>query len=166
MKIFTFLALFLFFLSSCSSMKNIDFERDNRTPRELDQEARFGRVMSTDKFFDSDFFSNSSDKVTINILFETVLEKLSFMPLNSVDSNSGVIITDWFSTDDNKKQRIKFNAKINDAMLNDESLQIKMYKQTFDGSIWNSVDADIEFVNKIKASILDEARKLQIAGEL
>ena len=38
---------------------------------------------------------------TGSITFQTALDKISFMPLSSVDSMSGVIVTDWFNVEDN-----------------------------------------------------------------
>ena len=56
-----------------------------------------------------------------SIVFETALDKLSFMPLASVDSNAGVIITDWYGINDNQ-DRIKINIRVINQTLEDLSL--------------------------------------------
>ena len=55
-----------------------------------------------------------------SIVFETALDKLSFMPLASVDSNAGVIITDWYGINDNQ-DRIKINIRVINQTLEDNS---------------------------------------------
>ena len=100
-----------------------------------------------------------------SILFNVALDKISFMPLISVDANSGVIVTDWYSFDGGKS-RIKVNIRVINEEMNDDSLAINLFKQTFDESVWVDKGMDVEQANKIKTSILSSARNLKIASEL
>ena len=45
------------------------------------------------------------------------MDKVGFMPLISVDSMSGVIVTDWYSLDDGES-RIKINIRVVDQEMN------------------------------------------------
>ena len=94
-----------------------------------------------------------------------MLDKLSFMPLASVDSASGVVITDWYAVDADKL-RIKINVRIIDNQLTDDSIVVQIFKQEFDGSKWNDLGLDSEQAKKIKTSILSEARTLKSAIDL
>ena len=100
-----------------------------------------------------------------SIVFETALDKLSFMPLASVDSNAGVIITDWYGINDNQ-DRIKINIRVINQTLEDSSINVTMFQQKFDGSKWVDTKTDGIQSEKIKNSILEDARKLQATIDL
>ena len=93
------------------------------------------------------------------------LEKIEFMPLLSVDAGSGVIVTDWYSFDEGKT-RVKINIRVINEELNDDSLAINLFKQTFENSVWVDKGIDQTQAAKIKNSILSTARNLKIASEL
>ena len=100
-----------------------------------------------------------------SIVFETALDKLNFMPLASVDSNAGVIITDWYGINDNQ-DRIKINIRVINQTLEDSSINVTMFQQKFDGSKWVDTATDGMQSEKIKNSILEDARKLQATIDL
>jgi len=100
-----------------------------------------------------------------SLTFNVILDKLSFMPLASVDSASGIVITDWYAVEENEL-RIKINVRLLDSELTDNSISVQMFKQRFDGSKWVDQGLDTEKANKIKESILSEARSLKTAIDL
>ena len=100
-----------------------------------------------------------------SIVFETALDKLSFMPLASVDSNAGIIITDWYGINDNQ-DRIKINIRVINQTLDDNSISVTIFQQKFDGSKWVDTATDGTQSEKIKNSILEDARKLQATIDL
>ena len=100
-----------------------------------------------------------------SITFQTALDKVSFMPLASVDAASGVIITDWYNIDGNDL-RIKINIRIYDQEMTDDSVNVQMFKQNFDGAKWSDEGNDEMQASKIKKAILDEARVLQATIDL
>ena len=100
-----------------------------------------------------------------SITFKVALDKIDFMPLISVDSMSGVIVTDWYSLDEGKN-RIKINIRIVDQNMTDESLVVSLFTQSLDGDRWVDEGINSEQSLKIKESILSSARSLKIASEL
>ena len=100
-----------------------------------------------------------------SITFNVALDKVGFMPLISVDSMSGIIVTDWYSLDDGES-RIKINIRVVDQELTNESLTVSLFTQTLDGDRWIDQGINSEQSLKIKESILTSARALQIASEL
>ena len=100
-----------------------------------------------------------------SITFNVALDKVGFMPLISVDSMSGIIVTDWYSLDDGES-RIKINIRVIDQELTNESLTVSLFTQTLDGDRWIDQGINSEQSLKIKESILTSARALQIASEL
>ena len=100
-----------------------------------------------------------------SITFDVALDKIGFMPLLSVDSASGVIVTDWYSLD-NGKSRIKINIRVVDQEMSNESVQVSLFTQSLDGDRWIDQGINLEQSLKIKESILSSARSLKIASEL
>ena len=100
-----------------------------------------------------------------SITFKVALDKISLMPLLSVDSMSGVIVTDWYSLDDGQS-RIKINIRVVDQEMTDDSLVVALFTQSLNEGQW--IDQGINDTQslKIKESILSSARALQIAAEL
>ena len=124
--------------------------------------------LGEDKMSLSEFIlGNGNNDLTYasSIVFETALDKLSFMPLASVDSNAGVIITDWYGINDNQ-DRIKINIRVINQTLEDSSINVTMFQQKFDGSKWVDTATDGMQSEKIKNSILEDARKLQATIDL
>ena len=93
------------------------------------------------------------------------LDKVGFMPLISVDSASGIIVTDWYSLDDGQS-RIKMNIRVVDQEMTDESVTVSLFTQSLDGDRWIDQGINSEQSIKIKQSILTSARSLAIASEL
>ena len=100
-----------------------------------------------------------------SITFSVALDKVAFMPLISVDSMSGIIVTDWYSLDDGES-RIKINIRVVDQEMTDESVMVSLFTQSLDGDRWIDQGINSEQSLKIKQSILSSARSLAIASEL
>ena len=105
--------------------------------------------------------SNNFKSITFNV----ALDKVNFMPLVSVDSMSGIIVTDWYSLDDGQN-RIKINIRVVDQEMTDESLVVSLFTQSLEGDRWIDQGINSEQSLKIKESILSSARSLKIASEL
>ena len=121
-----------------------------------------GGILSLENIFGFD----PKDNYAINsILFSVALDKIDFMPLASVDANSGVIVTDWYSFDQGKT-RIKINLRVINEEMQNESLTVSLFKQTFENNNWVDIGKDEQQAAKIKNSILSTARDLKIASEL
>ena len=120
---------------------------------------------SGEGFLESLGLSSSTNYQVNSITFSVALDKVGFMPLISVDSMSGIIVTDWYSLDDGES-RIKINIRIVDQELTNESITVSLFTQTLDGDRWIDQGINSEQSLKIKESILTSARSLKIASEL
>ena len=177
-KIINF-ALLLTFLVSCAQLKNMSDD-----PKTYESEKQ--RVL-TEKIEDKDInlpegstiidddsgftllgalgLNSSTDYKGSSITFDVALDKINFMPLLSVDSMSGVIITDWYSLD-NGQTRIKINIRVIDQEMTNESLDVRLFTQSLKGDQWIDQGINSDQSLKIKESILSSARSLKIASEL
>lgn len=113
-----------------------------------------------------DLIRGGGSKFEENIIWNVALEKISFMPLQSSDQMSGVITTEWYQIGDDLNNRIKLVVYVKSTEIDESSLDVKVFKEVFDGSKWNASNQSSELALKIKKSILDTARELYIANEM
>ena len=105
----------------------------------------------------------NSISMPVNIfLWKGALETVDFMPLNSADPVGGTIITDWYSTTENQKERCKLNIFISGKTLNTENLKVTSFCQEFKGQIWTNKNVDQNNNVKIENAILNKAKKLRL----
>ncbi len=95
-------------------------------------------------------------------LWQGSLETIDFMPLSSADPIGGTIITDWYSTTENQKERCKLNIFISGKNLKTENLRVTSFCQEFKDQIWVNKKIDQENNIKIENAILNKAKKLKL----
>ena len=170
--------ILLMFLISCAQIKSLQDE-----PETYDSQSQ---KVATEKAQDRDLNLPSGSTIIENsgkgileslgvgsvtsfevnsITFSVALDKVGFMPLISVDSTAGIIVTDWYSLDDGQS-RIKMNIRVVDQEMTDESVTVSLFTQSLDGDRWIDQGINSEQSLKIKESILTSARSLAIASEL
>ena len=135
-------------------------ETDSKPILQIDEEGYAGRSLKELILGDSETVVSVGDQLT----FQVALDKLNFIPKVSVDSSSGIIITDWY--DINNVDRIKIEVRVIDNNLTDDSVQVKLFKQSFDGSRWVDSGNDINQAQKIKNNILKDARTIKTTIDL
>ncbi len=95
-------------------------------------------------------------------LWRGALETISFMPVSSTDPFGGVIITDWYSTEENFDERCKLNIFINGSELISQNLKVTSFCQKFNNQIWINLENNLENNIKIENAILNKAKKLKL----
>ena len=95
-------------------------------------------------------------------LWRAALETIDFMPLSSADQIGGTIITDWYSTSGNEKERCKLNIFITGINLKTENLRVVSFCQEFKNPTWVNKETDKEDNIKIENAILNKAKKLKL----
>tara|TARA_B110000444_G_scaffold177744_1_gene166392 strand:- start:49 stop:582 length:534 start_codon:yes stop_codon:yes gene_type:complete len=161
------ISVVFFLVSNCA---NIDVVPNETDFFEDAMEARgndlVGESTSLTDLLSTMMGTESSASFNRGITFDVVISQFSIMPLLSVDRVGGVIITDWYSASSNINERIKFNIIIKDEKMEDESIDIKMFKETFNGANWSKAPVDTETADKIKKLILEKSKRLQTTAEL
>ncbi len=135
-------------------------ETDSRPILQIDEGGYGGRSLKELILGESDTVVSVGDQIT----FQVALDKLDFIPKVSVDSSSGVIITDWYDVND--VDRVKIEVRVVDDSMADDSVQVRLFKQSFNGSRWIDSDNDMGQAQKIKNSILKDARTLRTTIDL
>ena len=95
-------------------------------------------------------------------LWRAALETIDFMPLSSADQIGGTIITDWYSTSGNEKERCKLNIFITGKNLKTENLRVVSFCQEFKNPTWVNKEIEKENNIKIENAILNKAKKLKL----
>ena len=95
-------------------------------------------------------------------LWRASLETINFMPLSSADQIGGTIITDWYSTSGNEKERCKLNIFITGINLKTENLRVISFCQEFKNPTWVNKEVKKENNIKIENAILNKAKKLKL----
>ena len=80
----------------------------------------------------SNLFGNSSSEFKENIIWNVALEKISFMPIQSSDQQSGVITTEWFQAGDDLNNRIKLVVYVKSDVIENSSVDVRVFKEVFD----------------------------------
>ena len=64
-----------------------------------------------------------------NELWRASLDTIDFMPLASVNYGGGIIITDWYSTDQNSNESIKILIRFLTNEIRSDALEIKVFNK-------------------------------------
>jgi hypothetical protein len=112
----------------------------------------------------------ASQVTTIGVnayLWRAALDTLSFAPMANVDSNGGVIVTDWYTNPNSPNERVKITATILDRDLRSDALRVAGSRQILQNGQWANAPMSAATVQKLEEIILTRARDLRrtaIAG--
>ena len=155
------------FTASCSSL---DIKPNNTDYFENAMESK-GNTLKIDSKPITERLANiirddAQIELDSSITFQVALEQFSIMPLLSIDKAGGVIITDWYKTSSDTNERVKFNIIIKDEMMTNESIDIFMFKEIFEGNSWIQSNTNTNTSDKIKELILKKSNRLKATAEL
>ena len=149
------LLLFLIFiLTSCGIYKPVDVRE---VP--VNAEERIRKNMEDGKgiqIFNKDDFGVGSFS-EFNPLWRASLDTLDFMILSSADYGGGIIITDWYS-ENNDDEAIKITVRFHSNEIRADGLDVIIHNKVCDESNKCNVSkVDGELNNEIKIAILRKA---------
>ena len=143
--------------------------KEEKVYKPSDQE-KFTRIKKEGGFL-TDLFKKGTDKVNdkfVNrgtsstasqnsLLWKSSLEILSSFPLSSVDANSGIVITDWYSSEKKPSERFKITILILDNEISSNSVKVKVHKQIIKNSRWVNTKFDTKKTLSIERKIIQKA---------
>ena len=113
--------------------------------------------------------SKESDSATVGFpinpyLWKGSIETISFMPLSVADPFAGIIITDWYSNEENQNQRCKLNIFIKGIDLKTDNLKVNSFCQNLNEN-GNWIDQKVSEENNIQLenAILNKAKKIKLS---
>ena len=96
-----------------------------RVKKNLEEGRGFRLSESMNKSKGSGVFEFASS----NELWRATLDAIDFMPLASVNYSGGIIITDWYSTNQNSNESIKISIRFLTNEIRADALNIKVFNR-------------------------------------
>ena len=96
-----------------------------------------------------------------NELWRASLDAIDFMPLASVNYSGGIIITDWYTSNNNLNESIKISIRFLTNEIRSDSLDIKVFNRVCSSNLLNCkiIETDGTIVLELKKKILKTATK-------
>ena len=162
LSLISILTIFLF-LNSCGPLK---FERADVKDSPINEADKRKRNIEQGRGFTLPGTNNSGGGNfsfgNSNELWRATLDILEFTPLSNVDYGGGIIITDWYSANDNLNQSIKISVQFLTDELRADGLLIKIYQKnctTESNCAVKLIESDLN--QEIKLAILKKAAQIK-----
>lgn len=98
-------------------------------------------------------------------LWQATLDTLSFMPFQSVDPSSGVIMTDWVLQPEAPNERVKVSVLFQGEILRSDGIKVNVSRQEKQGTDWVVAPVKASTGLEVEEAILTRARQLKIGNE-
>ena len=154
-KIFSFLLIFGVLLSGCNGKfpgadaRKFPDDPKLRVKKNLDEGRGFkiGNLLEDSKRGGVFEFASSNE------LWKASLDVLDFIPLTSVNYSGGIIISDWYSTEQSSNESIKISIRFLTNEIRSDALDIKVFNKKC-----NKTFVECKIVSK-SGSIVDELKR-------
>ena len=133
LKIISLILSFSLLLSSCQLAKMGGDAKENppdprlRVKKNLEEGKGF-RMMDLTKQSGGGTFEFASS----NELWRASLDTIDFIPLASVNYSGGIIITDWYSANDNTNEQLKISIRFLTNEIRSDAVNIKVFTKKCD----------------------------------
>ncbi len=122
-----FIIFFAFLLNSCANRgdaRKSPPDPKERVKRNIEEGRGFRLMDNINKGGTRNF-----DFASSNELWRASLDTIDFMPLASVNYSGGIIVTDWYSADQNSNQNVKISIRFLTNEIRSDALDIKVFKK-------------------------------------
>ena len=160
LKISSFFLIISFFITGCNGkLPGGDARKFPADPaKRIEQNLAEGRGFKLSEFGKSagrGVFEFASS----NGLWRASLDVIDFMPLSSVNYSGGIIITDWYSENNNPKESIKISIRFMTNEVRSDALDIKVFNRKCIDSLLNCqfIETNDVLVRELKKEILKKA---------
>ena len=159
-KFLTFFVFVAFLFNSCNGkLPGGDARKSPADPKERVKrnlaEGRGFKLMDMANKKQGGVFEFASS----NELWRASLDAIDFMPLTSVNYSGGIIITDWYSMEQNSNESIKISIRFLTNEIRADALDIKVFTKTCVDSLVNCkiINTEGSIVKELKKKILKTA---------
>ena len=164
LKNLIFFVLISLFLFSCKAIKNLpgadarkySYDEKERVKKNLEE----GRGFRLNKATISGMTGGGAfDFASSNELWKASLDVIDFMPLSSVNYSGGIIITDWYSENQNPNESVKITIRFLTNEVRSDALDIKIFNRKCLDNLLNCkfTQTDGILVTELKKEILKKA---------
>ena len=164
-KIAVFIIIIPIVLNSCKSpdgkfkLPGGDARKSPADPaKRVEKNLEQGKGFQLNEVFDGGKRGGVFDFASSNKLWRASLDVIDFMPLSSVNYSGGIIITDWYSTDQNLNESIKISIRFLTNEIRTDSLDIKVFNKTCNNTLNCKITESEGVISKeLKRKILKTA---------
>ena len=126
--------------------------------KRVEQNLKQGKGFQLNEAFGGGKKGGVFDFASSNALWRASLDVVDFMPLSSVNYSGGIIITDWYSSDQNSNESIKISIRFLTNEIRTDSLDIKVFNRQCVKSINCKITESDGIISKeLKRKILKTA---------
>ena len=151
------------FLNGCEALKykKVSAKEFPADPKERIkknmEEGRGFRVMGGNKKGTTYSFATS------NPLWRATLDTLDFMPLVSANYSGGIVVTDWYSENDNPQEFIKISIRFLTNEIRSDALDVNVFYKECSKGLSNCIvnQKNNELASQITLSILKKASRYE-----
>ena len=126
-----------------------------------------GRGFKMNEVFSNKQSGGTFDFANSNELWRASLDVIDFMPLSSVNYSGGIIITDWYSTNENRNESIKISIRFLTNEIRSDALNIKIFTRKCELNLNNCTFTETNkvLVSELTKEILKKAALYKQQGE-
>src|SRR5210317_2208730 len=152
-----FLLQLLIFLNSCGIYRKTDARKYPPNPKERVaknmEEGKGFRIFDSNRSKGTNYEFSSS-----NELWRATLDTIDFMPLTTANYSGGIIVTDWYSGNQNPNENLKITVRFLTNEITSDALDLKIFYKNCDSSNRCTVDERKGvLVDELKKEILKKA---------
>jgi hypothetical protein len=123
------LSLLVILLNGCNGKlpgadaRKIPYDPNERVKRNLEQ----GKGFRIDDAFQGRGGSGNFEFATANELWRASLDTIDFMPIATANYSGGILITDWYSENENLNESIKISIRFLTNEVRSDALDIRIF---------------------------------------
>ncbi len=126
--------------------------------KRVEQNLKDGKGFQLNEAFGGGKKGGVFDFASSNELWRASLDVIDFMPLSSVNYSGGIIITDWYSSNQNSRESIKISIRFLTNEIRTDALDIKVFSKICNDSINCKItETDGVISKELKRKILKTA---------
>ena len=153
------LSIIILFLSACNGKipgadaRKVPYDPNERVKRNLEQ----GKGFRIDEAFQGKGTGNF-EFATANELWRASLDTIDFMPIATANYSGGILITDWYSDNENLNESIKISIRFLTNEVRSDALDIKIFYKICDNIVNCKITQQSgELKNQLTKEILKKA---------
>ena len=158
--------MFLFVVQGCGPFKykpvdarKVSPNADERVKKNI-EEGRGFRLMDGVKRNSGTF-----DFASSNYLWRATLDTIDFMPLVSANYSGGIVVTDWYTENNNVNESVKISIRFLSNEVRSDALDIKVFLKKCDQNLKCVVNENKgKLANELMAGILKKAARYEKEG--
>ena len=156
-KLLVFICILPFLLNSCANRgdaRKSPPQPELRVKRNLEQGKGFRLMDSLNKGKSTNYEFASS-----NELWRASLDAIDFMPLSSVNYSGGIIVTDWYFSNEDSNESVKISIRFLTNEIRSDALNIKVFKKICKvNNNCKITESSGELIKELKKKILKTAK--------